>query len=111
MEAVTAILGGEMRVGVVLQGKKVRDDNRTLQQAGISQSSNLDTLSFTLEPSSTHISPSMTTKMFPSLLLCDADQKLPRYDDSFSFSVDVVCNVYILSLCLKLPEILLIFSS
>ncbi|KAL1559430.1 hypothetical protein AAHA92_09775 [Salvia divinorum] len=33
MEAVTAILGSGVRVGVVLQGKKVRDDNRTLQQA------------------------------------------------------------------------------
>ncbi|KAL0452827.1 UNVERIFIED_CONTAM: Telomere repeat-binding protein 4 [Sesamum latifolium] len=33
MEAVTAILGNGIRVGVVLQGKKVRDDNRTLQQA------------------------------------------------------------------------------
>ncbi|PIN12176.1 hypothetical protein CDL12_15222 [Handroanthus impetiginosus] len=55
MEAVTAILGSGIRVGIVLQGKKVRDDNRTLQQAGISQNSNLDTLGFTLEPSFTHV--------------------------------------------------------
>ncbi|KAI3470749.1 hypothetical protein Pfo_027412 [Paulownia fortunei] len=78
MEAVTAILGSGIRVGVVLQGKKVRDDNRTLQQAGISQSSNLDTLGFTLEPCFTHVSPSMTTKKLPSVFPCDADQKLPR---------------------------------
>ncbi|KAJ7960131.1 Telomere repeat-binding protein [Quillaja saponaria] len=32
MEAVTAILGGGLRVGVLLKGKKVRDDNRTLLQ-------------------------------------------------------------------------------
>ncbi|KAL0402809.1 UNVERIFIED_CONTAM: Telomere repeat-binding protein 4 [Sesamum radiatum] len=78
MEAVTAILGNGIRVGVVLQGKKVRDDNRTLQQAGISLSSNLDTLGFTLEPSFSHVSPSMTPKKLPSALPCDADQELPR---------------------------------
>ncbi|KAL2248832.1 telomere repeat-binding protein 4 [Sesamum indicum] len=78
MEAVTAILGNGIRVGVVLQGKKVRDDNRTLQQAGISQSSNLDTLGFTLEPSFSHVSPSMAPKKLPSALPCDADQELPR---------------------------------
>lgn len=47
-----AILGGDVHVGVVLQGKKVREDNRTLVQTGISCKENLDTLSFTLEPSS-----------------------------------------------------------
>lgn len=48
MEALTAILGGELHVGVLVQGKKIRDDNRTLQQTGIS--SNSDTLGFMLEP-------------------------------------------------------------
>ncbi|XP_042016434.1 telomere repeat-binding protein 2-like [Salvia splendens] len=33
MEAITAIPGNGVRVGAVLQGKKVRDDKRTLQQA------------------------------------------------------------------------------
>ncbi|PIN01336.1 hypothetical protein CDL12_26159 [Handroanthus impetiginosus] len=78
MEAVTAILGSGIRVGVVFQGKKVRDDHRTLQQAGISQSSNVDNLGFTLEPSFTHISPSATPKKLPVLLPCDEDQPLPR---------------------------------
>ncbi|CAK9135959.1 unnamed protein product [Ilex paraguariensis] len=57
METVTAILGGELHVGVLLQGKKVREDNRTLLQTGISCSGNLDTLSFTLEPCISPTSP------------------------------------------------------
>lgn len=52
-----AILGGGVHVGVVLQGKKVRDDNRTLQQTGLSCEENIDTLGFTLEPSSLQGSP------------------------------------------------------
>lgn len=50
MEAVTAILGGELRIGVVLQGQKVRDDNVTLLQSGISHNEHLESLGFTLEP-------------------------------------------------------------
>ncbi|KAF5729600.1 hypothetical protein HS088_TW21G01767 [Tripterygium wilfordii] len=49
MEAVTSILGDGLHVGVVLRGKKVRDDNRTLSQTGISCKDNLDSLGFTLE--------------------------------------------------------------
>lgn len=95
MEAITAILGSGVRVGVVLQGKKVRDDNRTLQQAGISQNSNLDTLGFTLEPSFTNICPSMTPEKPPPASPCDADQELLRYDYFLSFSVIVqsLCTV------------------
>ncbi|KAM3374032.1 telomere repeat-binding protein 5 isoform X1 [Capsicum galapagoense] len=50
MEAVTAILGGGLRIGVVFQGKKVRDDNKTLLQTGISHDYKLDALGFSLEP-------------------------------------------------------------
>ncbi|KAL0303729.1 UNVERIFIED_CONTAM: Telomere repeat-binding protein 4 [Sesamum radiatum] len=78
MEAVTTILGAGIRVGVVFQGKKVRDDGRTLQQAGISQCSNLDNLGFTLEPSFARVSPSMTPKKLSALSSCDADGTLPR---------------------------------
>ncbi|KAL1542187.1 telomere repeat-binding protein 4-like [Salvia divinorum] len=78
MEAITAILGNGVRVGVVLQGKKVRDDNRTLQQAGISQNSDLDTLDFTLEPTFTNICSSMTPKKLTSVFPCDADEELMR---------------------------------
>nr|KYP44749.1 Telomere-binding protein 1 [Cajanus cajan] len=57
MEAVMAIVGGGAHVGVLLQGKKVRDDNRTLVQTGISCNENLDSLSFMLEPTSLQASP------------------------------------------------------
>ncbi|RDY13495.1 Telomere repeat-binding protein 3, partial [Mucuna pruriens] len=59
MEAVMAILGGGAHVGVLLQGKKVRDDNRTLMQTGISCNENLDNLSFVLEPTSLQASPTV----------------------------------------------------
>ncbi|KAF8118104.1 hypothetical protein N665_0006s0104 [Sinapis alba] len=50
MEAVTALLGDGIRIGVLVQGKKVRDDNNTLSQSGLSCKENLDNLGFTLEP-------------------------------------------------------------
>ncbi|KAI4372978.1 hypothetical protein MLD38_011154 [Melastoma candidum] len=50
VEAVTAILGSGLRVGVVLRGKKIHDDNRTLLQSGLSCEENLESLGFTLEP-------------------------------------------------------------
>lgn len=78
MEAVTAILGNELRVGVLLQGKKVRDDNRTLQQTGISQSGDLGTLGFTLEPSLAEASPSLLQQDPPFVRPCDSHQHAPR---------------------------------
>lgn len=54
-----AILGDGAHVGVLLQGKKVRDDNRTLVQTGISCNDNLDNLSFMLEPTSLQASPTV----------------------------------------------------
>ncbi|KAK3006575.1 hypothetical protein RJ639_016226 [Escallonia herrerae] len=78
VEAVTAILGGGLRVGVLLQGKKVRDDNRTLRQSGISQSGDLDDLGFMLEPSFAQASSPVSHKD-PSLLLpCSGNQQLYR---------------------------------
>lgn len=79
MEAVKTILGSGLRVGMVIQGKKVRDDNKTLQQAGISQNGNLDTLGFTLEPSSYPVSPSLHSKNLPALSPYVADNELTRY--------------------------------
>ncbi|KAE9596149.1 putative transcription factor MYB-HB-like family [Lupinus albus] len=56
-ETVMAMLEGGLHVGVLLQGKKVRDDNRTLRQSGISCEESLDKLGFMLEPSSMQDSP------------------------------------------------------
>lgn len=53
LEAVTAILGGGLRVGVLHHGKKVRDDSKTLMQAGIGQDDMMDNLGFSLEPNCT----------------------------------------------------------
>ncbi|GER36678.1 telomere binding protein [Striga asiatica] len=76
---VTAILGNGIRVGLLFQGKKVRDDNRTLQQAGISQSNDLDTLGFTLEPCFTHVSSAKAAAKKPSpVLTCEESPELPR---------------------------------
>lgn len=55
MEALTAILGGELHLGVLVEGKKVRDDNRTLEETCISLNS--ETLGFMLEPSLPEASP------------------------------------------------------
>lgn len=79
MDAVNAILGSGIRVGIVFQEKKVRDDHRTLKQAGISQCSDLDNLGFTLEPSFTQASPSVTLKNSLVTSPCVAEQTLSRY--------------------------------
>lgn len=57
MEAVMTIIGGGVHVGVLVKGKKVGDDNRTLRQTGISCKENIDKLGFVLEPSSSQASP------------------------------------------------------
>uniref|UniRef100_A0A1D1YLU9 Telomere repeat-binding protein 3 n=1 Tax=Anthurium amnicola TaxID=1678845 RepID=A0A1D1YLU9_9ARAE len=61
VEAVTAILCGGFRVGALLQGKKLRDDNKTLLQAGISHGDKLDSLAFTLEPKPSSQAPKKLT--------------------------------------------------
>lgn len=77
MEAVNAILNGGLSVGVLVQGKKVRDDNRTLLQTGISCKDNLDSLGFTLEPSPVQAPPSLCPGD-PPPLSCEASVPLPR---------------------------------
>ncbi|CAN1257491.1 Telomere repeat-binding protein 4 [Linum perenne] len=78
VEAVSAILSGGLRVGVIHHGKKVRDDNRTLLQTGISSSENLDTLGFTLEPSSVEAPAPLCSEELPAMLPSNASQLLPR---------------------------------
>ncbi|KAL2541138.1 Telomere repeat-binding protein 5 [Abeliophyllum distichum] len=59
MKAVTTILGGGLHVGMLLQGKRIRDDTRTLLQTGISHGNKSDALGFTLEPNPTQASPTL----------------------------------------------------
>lgn len=78
MEAVTAILGSGLRVGVLLQGKKVREDNKTLQQTGISRNNQLDALGFCLEPNPSQTPPSLCPEDSPFLLQCDTPDPISR---------------------------------
>ncbi|KAL6980550.1 hypothetical protein U1Q18_022191 [Sarracenia purpurea var. burkii] len=77
-EAVTAKLRGGLHVGVLLEGTKVKDDNRTLLQTGISHNDNLNTLGFTLEPSTAIASPPVSPKDPPILSPCKTYQALTR---------------------------------
>ncbi|XP_059660764.1 telomere repeat-binding protein 2 isoform X2 [Cornus florida] len=78
MEAVTAILGCGLHVGVLLQGKKIRDDNKTLQQTGISHDNKPDALGFTLEPNPLQAPSTPCPKDHSSLLSCGGTQPLTR---------------------------------
>ncbi|XP_057472616.1 telomere repeat-binding protein 5-like isoform X2 [Actinidia eriantha] len=79
MEAVTTILGGGLRVGVLLQGKKIRDDEKTLLQTGICHDNKLDALGFSLEPSPSQAPPPLCHEDCPVLLTCGTPQPLTRY--------------------------------
>ncbi|XP_071721142.1 telomere repeat-binding protein 5-like isoform X2 [Rutidosis leptorrhynchoides] len=68
-EAVTSILGGELDVGVMVQGKKIRDDDKTLLQIGIHNK--LEALGFSLEPN----------HMLNGLSLCPEDRPFPQTPD------------------------------
>ncbi|XP_073057077.1 telomere repeat-binding protein 5-like [Primulina eburnea] len=83
MEAVNAILGGGLRVGVLLQGKKIRDDTKTLLQTGISHDNKMDTLGFTLEPNRP-LAPSsqLCPDDHPCQLLHNNPRPLTRYPSS-----------------------------
>ncbi|KAK9282932.1 hypothetical protein L1049_011157 [Liquidambar formosana] len=78
MEAVTAILSRGLHVGVLLRGKKVSDDDRTLLQTGISQNDNLDTLGFTLEPNLAQAPSPLCPEDPPFLIPCDTPQRSTR---------------------------------
>ncbi|XP_011027692.1 PREDICTED: telomere repeat-binding protein 3-like [Populus euphratica] len=73
LEAVSAVLGSGLRVGVLLHGMKIRDDNRTLLQTGMTSKENLDTLGFSLEPIPVQAPPPLCTED-PALLPCDTSQ-------------------------------------
>lgn len=68
LEAVNTILGGGLQLGVLLQGKRVTDDSKTLHQVGISHSEKLDGLCFTLEPNTKHVPEKLTCPSDPHLL-------------------------------------------
>lgn len=85
-DAVSAILSGGLCIGVVHQGKQVRDDSKTLLQSGISPEDELDALGFMLEPATAPYSsaPALVPKPLcredsSFLVSCDIRQPLARY--------------------------------
>lgn len=80
MEAVTTILGDELHVGILLQGKKIRDDSKTLIQTGISQDDKRHRLGFMLEPRHNRISSSYNED--PCFLTTGSQPKLSRQSTS-----------------------------
>ncbi|KAI8523786.1 hypothetical protein RHMOL_Rhmol13G0099200 [Rhododendron molle] len=79
MEVVNAVMGGGLRVGVLLQGKKVRDDNKTLLQTGLAHDNMLDAPGFSLEPTVSQAPPPLCNEDHPLLLSCNAPQPLTRW--------------------------------
>ncbi|KAL9228721.1 hypothetical protein vseg_004270 [Gypsophila vaccaria] len=55
MQAVSALLGDGLRVGVLLEGKKIRDDNKTLLQSGMCNANKVESLGFCLEPNPSQV--------------------------------------------------------
>ncbi|KAK2996052.1 hypothetical protein RJ640_022169 [Escallonia rubra] len=90
MDAVTAILSGGLHVGVLLQGKKIRDDTKTLQQTGIFHDNKLDALGFMLEPNRTESPPPQHPEGRSLLLPCETPQPLARYPAAPSVAHKVV---------------------
>ncbi|CAI0411281.1 unnamed protein product [Linum tenue] len=78
VEAVTSLLGGGLRVGLVLHGKKVRDDNRTLLQTGITSAESLETLGFTLEPNSVQAPVPLCSEEPHAILPCETSHLISR---------------------------------
>lgn len=78
MEALTTLLRGGLHVGVLFQGKKIRDDNRTLLQSGIGRSDLVESLGVTLEPNSVHASPRISSEDNSRMLSSDVPEPLSR---------------------------------
>lgn len=79
MDAAMSLLGGGLRVRVLMQGKKVPDEGATLAQMGISQNAKAESLGFMLEPSPA-LTSSFATVEDPLLVLSRAaNQPAPRY--------------------------------
>ncbi|KAM0908729.1 hypothetical protein ACQ4PT_015267 [Festuca glaucescens] len=87
LEAVNAMLGGGLRVGVLHHGKKIRDDSTTLLQAGIAHDDMLDNLGFSLEPNCTqHPSQHAAAEDIEFLETVDTTEPLARIPPSESSS-------------------------
>ncbi|GMH12745.1 hypothetical protein Nepgr_014586 [Nepenthes gracilis] len=77
IEAVTALLGDGLHVGVLFRGKKIRDDDKTLLQCGISHDNMVDALGFTLEPIPSRAFPPVCSEVHSLLHSSDAPLLVP----------------------------------
>ncbi|CAO2817098.1 unnamed protein product [Amaranthus hypochondriacus] len=84
LEDVKTLLGGGLCVDILFQGKKIRDDNKTLLQSGISQSHNMDTVEFVLEP---HISTELSTPLCPPEIPAPFRFDSPKFDESLANNI------------------------
>lgn len=78
MEALSTLLRGGLHVGVFFQGKKIRDDNRTLLQSGIGRNDLVESLGVTLEPNAVHASLPMSSEDNCLVLSSDVPEPLSR---------------------------------
>ncbi|KAK9727230.1 hypothetical protein RND81_05G267100 [Saponaria officinalis] len=79
LQAVSALLGGGLRVGVLLQGKKIRDDNRTLLQSGICNANKVDSLGFYLEPNPSQVGSPVCSEENSLVLSADVPPPVSRH--------------------------------
>ncbi|KAF8109470.1 hypothetical protein N665_0095s0043 [Sinapis alba] len=97
MEAVSVLLSGGIRVGVLVHGKKVRDDKRTLSQSGISCEENLTNLGFTLEPGPSKVpiplcSEDPVVPPTEPTSLCERSAASPTLDSGIPHADDVIMD-------------------
>ncbi|KAI4383972.1 hypothetical protein MLD38_009749 [Melastoma candidum] len=93
IEAITAILGSGLRVGVVLHGKKIRDDGRTLLQSGLCCQENLENLGFTLEPTLENPQQATVGENPPLMAPCDAPNQLTSVCEAIGSEIGVLDGV------------------
>ncbi|XP_066343068.1 telomere-binding protein 1-like [Miscanthus floridulus] len=90
MDVVNSIMEGGLRVGVLLQGKDIQDDNKTLRQAGICHDKKLNNIDFTLQCERERESPSgviipeqmdfLTADMVEPLARMKCEEPFPEAD-------------------------------
>lgn len=78
VDAVTAALGRELGIGLHYQGKKIKDDNKTLLQTGLADENQSDALAFSLEPSPRQTTPQIDSGDPPPFIHCKTPQPLRR---------------------------------
>ncbi|CAH8358564.1 unnamed protein product [Eruca vesicaria subsp. sativa] len=120
MEAVTALLGDGIRIGVLVQGKKVRDDNNTLSQTALScRGGNLCNLGFTLEPGPTENLPAplcsenhvISTTPTDSTNLSERSAASPALDSRIPFHLQDADHVINSGICVENKQELVPYQS